>query len=111
MKVWRSMNLSLGFGFTFEELHGRDGLVRLDRCFVDELSRRDLDLHNRLMAARAEPERMAGKTESALLVALAPQLEDFVAELFGITPQTAALTARQQALAPLYSVKRLFGQR
>jgi NADPH-dependent glutamate synthase beta subunit-like oxidoreductase/NAD(P)H-flavin reductase len=111
MKVWRSMSLSLGFGFAFEELHGRDGLVRLDRCFVDELRRRDLDLHNRLMAARAEPERMAGKTESDLLVALAPQLEDFVAELFSITPQMAALTARQQALAPLYSVKRLFVQR
>ena len=71
-------NLSLHFGFSFEDLHCRDGLVRLDRCFVDFLAVRDVELHNRLMAARAAPDAVADKAESELLIALAPQLEDFV---------------------------------
>jgi NADPH-dependent glutamate synthase beta subunit-like oxidoreductase/NAD(P)H-flavin reductase len=104
-------DLSLHFGFTFEDLHRRDGLVRLDRCFVDFLAARDVELHDRLMAARATPDTVAGKVESELLIALAPQLEDFLTELFGVTAEAAALQTRQGALAPLYTVKRLFVQR
>src|SRR5439155_1640740 len=53
----------------------------------------------------------AGKAESDLIVELAPALEDFIAELFGIASDVRALQARHQALAPLYTVKRLFVQR
>ena len=63
-----SESLSLGFDLRFEDLYGRDGLVRLDGCFVDFLKRRNADLHNRLMAARAAPEQLAGKAESDLIV-------------------------------------------
>ena len=38
-------------------------------------------------------------------------LEEFIAELFGIAHEVRALRARHDALAPLYSVKRLFVQR
>jgi NADPH-dependent glutamate synthase beta subunit-like oxidoreductase/NAD(P)H-flavin reductase len=104
-------SLALCFGLRFEELYGRDGLARLDRCFVAFIEGRDLDLRNRLMAARAAPDQAVGKSESELLVALAPQLEDFIAALFGIGPEVAALQARHAILAPLYTVKRLFVQR
>ena len=103
--------LALGFDLRFEDLYCRDGLVRLDGRFVDFLERRNADLHNRLMAARAAPEQAAGKPESDLLVELAPELEDFIAELFAITGDVRALRSRHDALAPLYSVKRLFVQR
>ena len=102
---------TLGFDLRFEDLYGRDGLVRLDARFVDFVKARNLDLHNRLMAARAAPDQVAGKAESDLIVELAPELEDFVAELFGIASEVRALQARHQALAPLYTVKRLFVQR
>jgi NADPH-dependent glutamate synthase beta subunit-like oxidoreductase/NAD(P)H-flavin reductase len=104
-------SLTLGFGLGFEGLYRREGLVRLDGCFVDFLRRRNADLHNRLMAARAAPEQVAGKPESDLLVDLAPELEDFIAELFGIASAARSLRARHDALAPLYAVKRLFVQR
>src|SRR5947208_3269526 len=83
-----STSLSLAFDLRFEDLYGRDGLVRLDGCFVDFLKRRNVELHNRLMAARAAPDRLAGKEESDLIVELAPELEDFVAALFGIARET-----------------------
>ena len=106
-----SESLSLGFELRFEDLYDRDGLVRLDGCFVDFLKRRNADLHNRLMAARAAPAQLAGKAESDLIVELAPELEDFIAELFGIAREVDALRSRHDALAPLYTVKRLFVQR
>src|SRR5262245_1924854 len=104
-------DLTLGFDLRFDDLYRHDGLVRLDRCFVDALAARDAGLHGRLMAARAAPDQVAGKAESELIVELAPVLEDFMAELFEIAPDARALEARHQALAPLYTVKRLFVQR
>jgi NADPH-dependent glutamate synthase beta subunit-like oxidoreductase/NAD(P)H-flavin reductase len=103
--------LTLGFGLRFEELYCRDGLVRLDACFVNVLKARNGDLHRRLMAARAAPDAVAEKAESDLIVELAPELEDFIAELFGIADEVRALRLRHDALAPLYEVKRLFVQR
>jgi len=106
-----STSLSLAFDLRFEDLYGRDGLVRLDGCFVDFLKRRNVELHNRLMTARAAPDRLVGKEESDLIVELAPELEDFIAALFGIVREVDALRSRHDALAPLYTVKRLFVQR
>jgi NADPH-dependent glutamate synthase beta subunit-like oxidoreductase/NAD(P)H-flavin reductase len=104
-------SLTLGFDLRFAELYGRDGLVRVDARFVDFVKARNLDLHDRLMAARAAPGQVAGKAESDLIVELAPELEDFIAELFGIDADVRMLQSRHQALAPLYTVKRLFVQR
>ena len=104
-------SLTLGFDLRFADLYGRDGLVRLDGQFVDFLKAQSPELHNRLMTARAAPEQLEGKPESDLIVELAPVLEEFIAELFGIAHEVRALRSRHEALAPLYSVKRLFVQR
>src|SRR5262249_55451856 len=88
-----------------------EGLVRLDGRFVAFLAERDRELHARLMTARATPAAVAGKAASDLIVALAPVLEDFIAELFGVGAELRALAARHETLAPLYRVKRLFVQR
>src|SRR6266545_4088894 len=104
-------NLPLGFDLRFEDLYRREGLVRLDGCFVDFLKRRNTELHNRLMAARAAPEQIASKAYSDLIVELAVELEDFIACLFPITREVEALRACHTALAPLYTVKRQFVQR
>jgi NADPH-dependent glutamate synthase beta subunit-like oxidoreductase/NAD(P)H-flavin reductase len=104
-------SLTLGFDLRFADLYGRDGLVRLDGQFVDFLKAQSPELHNRLMTARAAPEQLEGKPESDLIVELAPVLEEFIAELFGIAHEVGTLRSRHEALAPLYSVKRLFVQR
>jgi NADPH-dependent glutamate synthase beta subunit-like oxidoreductase/NAD(P)H-flavin reductase len=106
-----SESLSLAFDLRFEDLYRRDGLARLDGCFVEFLKGRNTDLHNRLMAGRAAPEGVAGKDYSDLIVELAVELEDFIAALFGVARDVDALRSRHDALAPLYAVKRLFVQR
>src|SRR5256885_2325236 len=104
-------DLALKHGLSFSDLYERDGLIRLDRAFVAHLAATDVGLHARLMAGRAEPEALDRKAESDLLVDLAPFVEDFLGELFGIAGEVRALQARHDKLAPLFSVKRLFVQR
>ncbi|MFD2184090.1 FAD-dependent oxidoreductase [Rhodoplanes azumiensis] len=103
--------LRLAHGLAFADLYNRDGLVRLDAAFVAWLAAADQALHDRLMVARATPDALALKDESELLIALAPHVEDFLADLFGIGAEVRDLQARHHALAPLYTVKRLFVQR
>ena len=92
--------VTLGFGFSFADLAGRDGLVRLDRIFLDRLAGDDAALHARLLAARAAPDALATPEESELVVALAPHLDGFVAALFGIEAETLALALRDPCARP-----------
>ena len=103
--------LVLGFGIAFDSLYRRDGLKAIDDRFVEFLQQRNPELHDRLAAARDAPDAAVGKMEKDLVVDLAPVLDDFTAELFGIAAEVKALRARDQALAPIYSVKRQFVQR
>ncbi len=102
---------ALGFGFTLADLAGRAGLVRLDRAFLDRLVGDDPALHTRLLTARAEPDALARKEESDLVVALGPHLDQFVAALFEIEAETLALARRTADLDPVHACKRLFVQR
>lgn len=100
------MTLTLAHGLTFSDLHTRTGLKKLDAAFLASLP---ADLAESLRTARATPP--SGKDESELVVRLGPEVEDFIATLFGIEAEVAALAAEHNELAPLYSVKRLFVQR
>ena len=103
--------LVLAHELSFTDLYGCDGLVRLDQAFIAHLAAADVALHDRLMAARCEPDALERQAGSDLIVDLSPHLEDFIGELFGISDEIRALQARHHELAPLYSVKRLFVQR
>ncbi|HXV06394.1 MAG TPA: FAD-dependent oxidoreductase [Burkholderiales bacterium] len=103
--------LRLAHGLQFEALYQRDGLLRLDAAFIAQLGQAAPALADALQAARADPDACTPLQESELLIALAPYLDDFVAELFGIEVEVRALSARHHALAPLYAVKRGFVQR
>ncbi len=103
--------LALSFGTSFNDLYDREGLSRLDAAFVAWLKEVNVDVHARLMAARAQPDRLAAKDESNLLIEAARPLEDFIAALFGVSSEAAELRARHTRLAPLYDCKRLFVQR
>ncbi len=105
-------DLALQYGLDFAALYDRGGLIRLDREFVAHLlASGAVELHDRLVTARADPGALDKKTESDLIVDLAPHLEDFLGHLFSIQAEIRELQARHEALAPLYSVKRLFVQR
>ena len=103
--------LRLASGLSFEDLYDRAGIARIDALFVSHLQAVDLELHNRFVAARAAPDDIEDKAESELLLDLAPHIDDFLGELFGIAVELRALAAGHDKLAPLYSCKRLFVQR
>jgi NADPH-dependent glutamate synthase beta subunit-like oxidoreductase/NAD(P)H-flavin reductase len=103
--------LRLAHGLRFEDLYDPAGLARIDGLFVDHLRASDEGLAGRLMAARAEPASVDAKAESALIIAAAAHVDDFLGELFGIKDELGALRKQHTDLAPLYSVKRLFVQR
>lgn len=103
--------LSLGFGLAFTDLYEHAGLSRLDDRFTDHLRQADAALADRLLAARADPGALDAAAESAVLIELAPHLDDFVGLLFGIGGALRDLAARHHQLAPLYAAKRLFVQR
>jgi NADPH-dependent glutamate synthase beta subunit-like oxidoreductase/NAD(P)H-flavin reductase len=104
-------DLVLEHGLVFADLYDREGLIRLDQAFVAHLAETEIGLHERLMTARRDPDVIGRLDESNLLIDLAPHLEDFIGELFGISAEVRALQARHHELAPLYSVKRFFVQR
>jgi NADPH-dependent glutamate synthase beta subunit-like oxidoreductase/NAD(P)H-flavin reductase len=110
-ETWDRSNLSLAFGLSFEELYDREGLVKLDAIFLDELNESAPLLYSRLIEARQQPAALNHKENSELIVELAPYVEDFIGHLFGIEAELRELQLRHSELAPLYSVKRRFVQR
>ncbi len=103
--------LELRYGLTFDDLYERDGLVRLDGIFLDDLGAADAELGRSLEAARKDPDALTALEESELILSVAPHLERFLAALFGVNRELADLAARHAELAPLYTVKRNFVQR
>src|SRR5579864_2459787 len=103
--------LPLAFGFVFMDLYQREGLVRLDAKFLENLKASDAALFDRLMAARSNHPALDKSHHSDLIVELAPHVEDFIAELFDIAAEIRAHQQRHHALAPLYIFKRKFIQK
>ncbi len=103
--------LNPGFGLEFSDLYQRAGLLRLDAAFLRALAASDDALCRRFLEARTHPDLLATKQESELLLALAPHVEAFIARLFGIERELAALAERHNELALLFACKRLFVQR
>jgi NADPH-dependent glutamate synthase beta subunit-like oxidoreductase/NAD(P)H-flavin reductase len=106
-----SDQFELGLGFVFEDLYRHEGLARLDQVFLSHLAVVDPDVHQRLIDARSDPKRLSSKEASDLIIEIAPHVEDFVGELFGIAKEIQALQARHDQLAPLLAFKRKFVQK
>ena len=103
--------LNPDYGLEFADLYTVAGAARIDAHFNAWLAAADSALSSRYGAARAAPSSLDRKDEAALLIAVAPHLEDFLARLFGIDADVRELEARHHELAPLFTVKRLFVQR
>ncbi len=103
--------ITLAHGLRFDDLYTDEGASRIDRMFVDHMRTADAALCDQFGAARLAPDTLDSKAEASLLIALAPHLEDFLAQLFGIAPEVQALEATHHELAPLFAVKRQFVQR
>ncbi len=103
--------LKLGFGFQFEDLYAHDGVHRIDAAFLASLNATDGALRERLAQARENPENVSRKDQAELIIELAPHVEDFLGQLFGIEAAVRELQARHDALAPIFAFKRKFVQK
>ena len=92
-------------------LYSREGLITLDAAFTARLQSHDIDLFNRLMAARAHADGQSDLQESELILALAPHLEDFLTVLFEIEDEVGKLKGHHIRYQPVAEVKRNFVQR
>ena len=97
--------------FSFEDLHQLSGLRELDSRFVDGLRETAPDLAERLTRYRETGTGWPNGDVSALLIDLAPYLEAFVAELFGIESPLAASHETHAREAPVLRFKQEFVQR
>src|SRR5258708_2871062 len=104
-------DLKLKWSLAFEDLYRREGLERLDAVFAEHLQSTDAALFARWIEAREHSGSITRKQNGELIVDLAPHVEDFVAELFGIGVDVRELQARHNALEPLLSLKRRFVQK
>jgi NADPH-dependent glutamate synthase beta subunit-like oxidoreductase/NAD(P)H-flavin reductase len=103
--------LKLAFDLAFEDLYSAHGLANLDRVFLGYLAQAAQSLYARLKDARADPASLARKSESELLIELAPHVEEFIGRLFGIKDEVRGLADEHLRLSDLYSCKRQFVQR
>ena len=83
--------ITLAHGLRFADLYSIEGARRIDGLFLDHLRAADAGLAGKLDAGRSAPESLEAKAEAAMLIALGPHLEDFLAQLFGIAPEGQAL--------------------
>jgi len=103
--------LPLGHGLSHAQLYDRGGLIRLDGLFMAALEVADGELCRRLTTGRAAPDSLSRLEESELIMEVAPHLERFIGDLFGIGEELAVLRGEHDALAPIYEVRRNFVQR
>jgi NADPH-dependent glutamate synthase beta subunit-like oxidoreductase/NAD(P)H-flavin reductase len=111
--------LRLAHHLEFEDLYRLEGLARIDQAFCRALAATAPDLALRLDAARtAAPPTVPGaardaasRAEADLLLDLAPHVDRFVAELFGITAEFEHLQARHRELDVLFRIKSRFVRR
>ncbi len=106
-----ALQLQLGFGFQFADLYRNESLQDLDQLFLKFVGEIDPALITQLTHARANPSALSAKDESALLLSLAPHVEDFLAKLFGIESEVARVEALHHEQAPISLMKRKFVQR
>lgn len=74
---------------SFTDLQTLEGLTRLDALFLDFLNHQNSELLTRLLEARSCPDSLRKLEESALLLSIAPFVEDFLAQFFGVEEEVA----------------------
>ena len=91
-------------GLGFRDLFRAEGLQRLDDEFLTRLTARDPAHHAALLAYRMNANALGTLATSELLLACAPLLDDFIAELFGIQTEVERLRVATRA-RPVFAFK------
>lgn len=101
--------LSLSFGLTFTDLYHNSGLEKLDVYFQEFLLKEKPELGTIYQFHRQNV--TDEKSISALLLEVAPYLEEFIGQLFQIEKSIQALQQQHHHLNAIPQIKRQFVQR
>jgi NADPH-dependent glutamate synthase beta subunit-like oxidoreductase/NAD(P)H-flavin reductase len=104
-------SLELAFNLKFEDLYSREGLVKLDAIFLEQLKGSYPELHQILIDARAHKLNFTAKEYSNFITNLGPYVEDFISEVFKIKSEVGSLSNSHNQLEVIFRCKRLFVQR
>jgi len=96
--------------FDYADLYRAERLPALDQRFHEWLAGRDGDLLTRYQAYR-NGAMLAGTEESALLIDVARELEDFLVAAFGVETSRDGLRAAQERDAVVHTFKQAFVKR
>lgn len=102
--------LKLKYG-QFQDLFDPNWLAQLDGQFLERLRAQNPQLHQDLLTYRQQSPPLAATAISALLIACAPLVEEFLAELFGIETELAATARATLAQQPIFAFKAWYVQR
>jgi NADPH-dependent glutamate synthase beta subunit-like oxidoreductase/NAD(P)H-flavin reductase len=94
-----------------DDLHTAAGLAGIDRRFLDFLAQTAPELHARLLDVRASRLVLTRDQASALMLALAPSLQTFIADLFGLRTEVQAVQRGHAEFDAMYRVKWKFVRR
>lgn len=95
-------------GFTYEELFQPEGLRQLDDQFLNYLHKQNEFLCHTLLKYRENISSFGPVEVSDLLLACAPILEQFIAELFDIEPSLIAANLATKEQDPIFVFKAWF---
>ena len=98
-------------GLTFEALQTTQGLQQLDNAFLETLKHGDASMHDRLDEYRNRRKDLSGTELSNFLLELAPHIETFLGQLFGIGNDIVAQRAVVENEAVIHLFKKQFIQR
>ncbi|HVV68266.1 MAG TPA: FAD-dependent oxidoreductase [Gammaproteobacteria bacterium] len=102
--------LKLKYG-QFQDLFNPEWLKQLDAKFIERLRAQNPLLYEDLLAYRHQSRPFAATAVSALLIACAPLLEEFIAELFNIEQELAASARATLSQQPIFAFKHWYVQR
>src|SRR6187431_2359480 len=101
-----SSNTPLGIGgFTFADLHQPARLRELYNRFVEQVKAAEPELWSQWAQYREVPESLTAIARGNIVVAMAPHVSRFVAELFSVGPDVEALKAATRAYDALFRFK------
>ena len=99
-----SAALGIG-GFTFADLHQPARLRELYNRFVEQVKAAEPELWSQWAQYREVPESLTAIARGNIVVAMAPHVSRFVAELFSVGPDVDALKAATRAYDALFRFK------
>ena len=91
----------------FQAFSTLEGIYALDQQFLDGLLIKEPDIYQALLAFR-QGGKLTAKMESAFIVALAPQLEEFISQVFSIEHEVLCMQAKVQAHQPVWAFKQFY---